>query len=67
MKYKLIATRKDGRFAQSLTFDTLQEAEKFGHNHTNLENMFGNHIPEKNERLFRIYEMTKNFDIMECI
>ena len=57
MKYKLILTRKDGRFSNSLTFDTLQEAEKFGYNHTNLENMFCNYIPVKNERLFRVYEI----------
>jgi hypothetical protein len=67
MKYKLIATRKDGRFAQSLTFDTLREAEEFGYNHTKLETMFGNYIPVKNERLFRVYEITDNFDIMACI
>ncbi len=67
MKYKIILTRKDGRFAQSLTFNTLQEAESFGYNHTRLENMFGNYIPVKNERLFRVYEITKNFDIMDCV
>lgn len=67
MKWKLITTRKDGRFSQSLTFDTLQEAESFGYNHTKLENMFGNYIPVKNERLFRVYEITKNFDITKVV
>jgi len=47
MKYKLITTRKDGRFSQSLTFDTIEEAERFGYNHTELENMFCNYIPIK--------------------
>lgn len=67
MKYKVITTRKDGRFAQTLTFDTIQEAERFGYNHTACENMFGNYIPINNERLFRVYEITPKFNIMECI
>ena len=67
MKYKVITTRKDGRFAQSYTFDTIEEAERFGFNHTACENRFGNYIPIKDERLFRVYEITKNFNIMECV
>lgn len=67
MKYIVITTRKDGRFSQSITFDTIQEAENFGYNHTKLENYFGNYIPVKNERLFRVYERSPNFNIMDCI
>ena len=67
MKYKVITTRKEGRFDQSYTFDTIEEAERFGFNHTACENRFGNYIPIKDERLFRVYEITKNFNIMECV
>jgi hypothetical protein len=67
MNYKLITTRKDGSFAQSYTFDTIQEAELSGYNHTKLETMFDNDIPVKNRRLFRVYEITPNFNIMEVI
>ena len=67
MKYKLITTRKNGQFCQSLTFDTLKEAETFGYNHTKLEKYFINDIPVKNERLFRVYEITPKFNVMEVI
>jgi len=67
MKYKLITTRKNGQFCQSLTFDTIRAAEIFGYNHTNLENMYCNYIPAKYERLFRVYEITPKFNIMEVI
>jgi hypothetical protein len=65
--YKLILINKLGKFLQSLTINTLQEAEKIGYNHTFLENYSINAIPIKNERLFTIWEITNNFNIMDVI
>jgi len=66
MKYKLILTNRAGDFRGLKTCDSLIEAEKIGYNYTNLEKMIYNEIPNNN-RYFRVYEITPNFNILECI
>jgi len=65
MKYICILLSAKDEFIQAVSFETLQEAEAFGYNHTDIIQKLNNDIPVKNRRCFRVYEKTNRFNLLE--